>query len=110
MYSQLISDFVDRESLPPSYIEDAGKFIIPLIDQIAQRILGSKDTLFIGINGAQGTGKTTLSKLVVSLLEARDFGIANLSLDDFYLTKAACAASACASKTMSSSRRTATRT
>ncbi|NKB35124.1 MAG: hypothetical protein GKR91_18665 [Pseudomonadales bacterium] len=88
MYSQLISNFVDQESLPSSYIEDAGKFVVPLVDQIAQRILGSADTLFIGLNGAQGTGKTTLAKLLVKLLEARGFGIANLSIDDFYFTKA----------------------
>ena len=43
---------------------------------------------FIGLNGAQGAGKSTLAKLVVADLESRGLRGALLSLDDFYLTKA----------------------
>ena len=87
MYSQLISDFVENQVLPDSYREDALEFFVPLIDLIANRTLDSEHTLNVGINGAQGTGKTTLGKLLVTLLSAREFRVANFSIDDFYLTQ-----------------------
>ena len=87
MYSQLISDFVENEALPDSYREDAFEFFVPLVDLIANRALDSEQTLYVGINGAQGTGKTTLGKLLVTLLSAREFRVANFSIDDFYLTQ-----------------------
>ena len=87
MYSQLISDFVENEGLPDSYREDAFEFFVPLVDLIANRALDSEHTLYVGINGAQGTGKTTLGKLLVTLLSAREFRVANFSIDDFYLTQ-----------------------
>jgi len=87
MYSQLISDFVENEVLPDSYREDVLEFFVPLIDLIANRTLDSEHTLNVGINGAQGTGKTTLGKLLVTLLSAREFRVANFSIDDFYLTQ-----------------------
>ena len=87
MYSQLISDFVENQALPDSYREDAFEFFVPLVDLIANRALDSEHTLYVGINGAQGTGKTTLGKLLVTLLSAREFRVANFSIDDFYLTQ-----------------------
>jgi D-glycerate 3-kinase len=42
----------------------------------------------LGISGAQGSGKTTLAGMVRALLEEhRGFQVAQLSIDDFYLTK-----------------------
>ena len=87
MYSQLISEFVENQALPDSYREDAFEFFVPLVDLIANRALDSEQTLYVGINGAQGTGKTTLGKLLVTLLSAREFRVANFSIDDFYLTQ-----------------------
>lgn len=44
--------------------------------------------VFVGLNGAQGAGKSTLAKLLAADLENRGLRCALLSLDDFYLTKA----------------------
>jgi len=49
----------------------------------------SASSVFVGINGAQGSGKSTLTRLVAEAL-ARFHGLraAGMSLDDFYLTRA----------------------
>jgi len=46
-------------------------------------------TLVLGVNGAQGSGKSTLCGFLALILElGYGFKVANLSLDDFYLTRA----------------------
>jgi len=44
--------------------------------------------ILLGINGAQGTGKSTLARLLVALLQTRGLRTINLSIDDFYYSKA----------------------
>ena len=45
-------------------------------------------TLFLGINGAQGTGKSTLADFLrVTLESVAGWRVACLSIDDFYLTR-----------------------
>lgn len=87
MYSHLIHQFVEEESLPATYVQDATQYIVPLANLIAAEIFNLNKVLIIGVNGAQGTGKTTLTKLLVKLLKEQNHNIANLSIDDFYLTK-----------------------
>lgn len=43
--------------------------------------------MLVGINGAQGTGKSTLALLLQDLLCAQDYKVAVLSIDDFYLSR-----------------------
>jgi D-glycerate 3-kinase len=43
----------------------------------------------VGLNGAQGAGKSTLAKRVADELERQGLEVARLSLDDFYLDKGA---------------------
>ena len=87
MYSQLIKKIAEVESLPDSYVSDALRFFLPLAKVIAKKITQSSTPVVIGISGAQGTGKTTLSYLLSQLLTKQQFKIAQFSLDDFYLTK-----------------------
>lgn len=89
MYQQLIEDFVKREGLPSSYVEDATVWFLPLLMEIEARLAAQNaPPLIVGINGAQGSGKSTLAKLLALLLESKGFCVANLSIDDFYLSKA----------------------
>ena len=45
---------------------------------------GSTSTYYLGINGCQGSGKSTLSDFLGALLSAEGLSVAVLSLDDFY--------------------------
>ena len=88
--SSAIERLIEAEGLPPHYREIADKYWRPLSEDIAERYAenpGAKP-LVVGINGAQGSGKSTLCKfLEVLLVEHNQVGV-TLSLDDLYLTRA----------------------
>ena len=87
MYSQIIKDFINGESLPQSYLVDAEKYFIPLVNLIISKTNQSETTPIVGISGAQGTGKTSLSELLEKILKTKDLNVVKFSIDDFYLTK-----------------------
>ena len=85
---RLVSRFLAEQKLPPSYAVLIDRHLLPLIRWIAQHHIGSGCSL-LGINGAQGTGKSTLAAFAKCALEGESSGsIAVLSIDDFYLTMA----------------------
>lgn len=90
MADQLLQQFIAAESLPESYGEDAKRWFLPLLPQLkqARSDKGEAGSLLLGINGAQGTGKSTLAALLATLLGSEGFVVANLSIDDFYLSRA----------------------
>lgn len=89
MYQQLIKDFIQQERLPATYLEDATQCFLPLVGDIKAELQSNRQSpLIIGINGAQGTGKSTLANLLSSLLACSGQRVANLSIDDFYYSKA----------------------
>lgn len=91
MVEQLLQQFIEEESLPESYLEDARRWFLPLLPQLKQAKQDKSEAgpLLLGINGAQGTGKSTLAALLGKLLASEDKAVANLSIDDFYLSKTA---------------------
>lgn len=86
-----INSFVEAERLPPSYADLAVDYFIPYADELVLLIkerCKEGIPLHIGVNGAQGTGKTTFAKLLSSyLVNFYCFNGSHISLDDFYLTK-----------------------
>jgi D-glycerate 3-kinase len=88
--SSAIERLIETEGLPADYREIADRYWRPLSEDIAERYAenpGGKP-LIVGINGAQGSGKSTLCKfLEVLLVEHNQIGV-TLSLDDLYLTHA----------------------
>lgn len=84
--SPAIAALITAEGLPESYLEAVERFWRPLAETIAAAQAGTP--LIVGISGAQGSGKSTLSQcLEVLLHENHGLNAATLSLDDLYLTR-----------------------
>jgi D-glycerate 3-kinase len=84
--STAVEQLIDAEGLPADYREVVDRHWRPLSEAIAERWDGGP--LVVGINGAQGSGKSTVAKfLEVLLVEHNQRGI-TLALDDLYLTRA----------------------
>jgi D-glycerate 3-kinase len=80
---------IAAERLPADYAATVDCWWRPLAAAIAARHRALGRPLLIGINGAQGTGKSTLCLFLEHLLrDDHSLGAATLSLDDLYLTKA----------------------
>ena len=78
--------FIERYELPEDYRAFAQLWFDPLVADIAVRQSGAQGALLVGLNGSQGSGKTTLAAYLVTALDAL-YGISafGLSLDDVYL-------------------------
>ncbi|WP_421848210.1 kinase [Novosphingobium sp.] len=83
-----IDALIAAEGLPASYRATIEAHWRPLAHAIAARATGLP--LIVGVSGSQGSGKSTLCRMLEALL-AEDHGlrVATLSLDDLYLTRAA---------------------
>ena len=89
--SDPVADLIAAEGLPESYVQTVEQHWIPLATRIARlsaSASASHAPLVVGINGAQGSGKSTLCKFLEVLLARRRVRAITLSLDDLYLTKA----------------------
>jgi len=80
---QEILALADKMQLPDSFSETVSNIYLPLSQVILNR---KKDRpLFVSINGAQGTGKSTMTGFLKLILESETGSrVADLSLDDFY--------------------------
>ncbi|MBU2976777.1 kinase [Alteromonas sp. C1M14] len=82
-----LKGFLTEHQLPASYADIAQKWFVPLARDIASHQSGAKGPFFVGINGCQGSGKSTVCDFLVHALSA-EYGLTavTLSLDDFYLS------------------------
>lgn len=85
--SDAVDSLIAAERLPADYREIVEQYWQPLADEIARRAANCQP-LVVGINGAQGSGKTTLCHFLEVLLERRGLRTVTLSIDDLYLTRA----------------------
>ncbi len=85
----VIDALIAAEGLPAAYHDTVDRFWRPLVATIAAA--ASEKTmqpLIVGVNGSQGSGKSTLcGMLEVLLREEHGLNAATLSLDDLYLTR-----------------------
>jgi D-glycerate 3-kinase len=82
-----VADLIASHGLPASYRQVVDQYWRPLADEIARQT-DRKKPLIVGINGAQGSGKSTLCAFLEVLLDEHGLKAATLSLDDLYLGKA----------------------
>lgn len=80
---------VDHD-LPPDYLDIVERYWRPLALRIADAHAALARPIIVGVNGAQGSGKSTLCDFLArSLLPELGLRAATLSLDDLYLSRAA---------------------
>lgn len=84
--SAAVTALITREQLPSQYVEVVDRWWRPLATRIAAWRSASGGPLVIGVNGAQGSGKSTLCAFLEHALFP-DLGlrVVTLSLDDLYL-------------------------
>ena len=63
--------------------EEEQKIIVPIAEQL-QKIHHKNKTTVVGIQGGQGTGKTTIVQFLEKQLKKKGFKVQSFSLDDFY--------------------------
>lgn len=85
--TELLNLAASERQLPSSYVGGFIQFVAPLIDQalISDEL---KEPQIIGVQGCQGSGKTTLCEFIKLYLEhTHKAAVEICSIDDFYLTK-----------------------
>ena len=87
--SKRLEKFLEANSLPESYIDWAKDNFKPVLELIVESHKKKpKSTQIFGINGCQGSGKTTIASFICEFISAElDIQTIALSMDDFYLTK-----------------------
>lgn len=87
-FETTLTAFLKAEGLPESYRQAARHWFLPLAERCLDRItVSNSQTQVLGISGAQGTGKSTLARLMQLFLEDRGRRVASLSIDDFYFSR-----------------------
>ncbi|VUD40926.1 Pantothenate kinase [Thalassocella blandensis] len=88
MNKQTIEQIIKAEKLPGDFLGTVQNCYAPIAEEVAQSV-NPAHTFVLGVQGCQGSGKSTLSIFLKSLLESQhQLTTAILSIDDFYLTKA----------------------
>jgi len=89
----VLARFLQEASLPDSVAFNFMRWHAGVTQSLAQRAKTADNPPLIGFSGCQGSGKSTLVALMATVMrEVYGVSAVVLSLDDFYLTKAARAA------------------
>ena len=84
----VLNDFLEKERLKNNFYDLYENAYMPIAIKLANWKRTIQAPLVIGINGAQGTGKSTLSRFMEEFLESEfGFSVFILSLDDIYKTR-----------------------
>jgi D-glycerate 3-kinase len=84
----MISTFINKNKLSDDFHSIAAGYFIPLAEEIKMHQASAKDTYFVGINGSQGSGKSTLSAFLKDYLtDTYGMNVVVMSLDDFYFSQ-----------------------
>jgi len=82
---QLLNTFAQEQFLSSAFTSSALKWFIPVIDDILSHQKSASHALMVGVNGSQGSGKSTFCALATRVInQLSDKTAVALSLDDFY--------------------------
>jgi len=85
---KMIDAFIEKHQLPDEFNQLVKQFYQPLAQRINAKLRQGKKPLFVGVNGCQGSGKSTLSAYIAQdLSSSHALNVVVMSLDDFYLSK-----------------------
>jgi D-glycerate 3-kinase len=85
MVEVMLSTFLEQHNLPENFTLTVEDYYKPLADQLYRRFSETNDAFFVGINGCQGSGKSTLTNFISTYLtENYQLNVVVMSLDDFY--------------------------
>jgi len=79
--------FLHDSALPADMLDQLDGVYLPIADTLIRAARRSELPLIVGINGSQGSGKSTLCLILPWLLEQQGTRVAVLSLDDLYLNR-----------------------
>jgi len=86
----MLSAFMKKNILPDEFILIAKKYYQPLAERIFNAYSQKKTPFVVGVNGCQGSGKSTLSEYIADYLSTTgELNVVVVSLDDFYLSRQA---------------------
>ena len=89
--SSLINALIEQHTLPKHFSTIVNDFYFPVAKELNEKLSSNdaKKVCFVGIQGSQGSGKSTFADFLKTLLE-NEFNkqVLVISIDDFYLTKA----------------------
>ena len=86
----VLARFLQEASLPDSVAFNFMRWYAGVTRSLAQRAKAAESPPLVGFSGCQGSGKSTLVALMAKVMrEVHGVSTVVLSLDDFYLTKAA---------------------
>ena len=85
----MFKSFINQHQLPEEFITVAKASFVPLAEKIInQRRKQQVGPLFVGVNGCQGSGKSTLSEFIHDYIcHHSSLNVVVLSLDDFYFSQ-----------------------
>lgn len=81
----MLKKFIEHHLLPDEFSETAIQYYQPFADKIFELSTLQNKPYFIGINGCQGSGKSTLTDYLLEYLTTKyQLNVVVMSLDDFY--------------------------
>ncbi len=85
---KVLEKAIAHHQLPAHFLQTIERWYMPVAKDIAHRVSIHPKTLIVGVQGCQGSGKSTLSVFLQRILEQQfNLSTAVLSIDDFYRTK-----------------------
>ena len=84
-----IDQLIDQQQLPLAYRDLVDGYLVELSHCLSTKQCAKSAPLIVGVNGGQGSGKSTLCQFLKLLLEKHcNKRCVILSIDDFYLSRA----------------------